>query len=324
MAAGLGSSPVLFHSLHLLPSASVLPQAVHVPQPLAHSSPTSSSPDSPEPYSEEADPLRMGNLFSKEKKRSKRRPDDSPPERYYGRQPGVQSAYRPVPVDPRNNRAPPRSGQTSYQVNRNLPAPNQPYNYQPLNARLPPNPRQQVIIPNSYRQNCYPYEQQRPQQERTPKTCPYFRLTEIICKECKKRNESCPFAGDLETRLVVQRARINTVGYVGPAADLNQRIDNKELIIIRSLPEWELEIDFCGPVHQFRAGTIMNVLEAHLKPPNLYYYDPEAEGRKRKQQSTQRLFSLPDLLRDLGRKGAEFKCVSENEVLLAIAEPYRR
>ncbi|KAL2186857.1 hypothetical protein L209DRAFT_763898 [Thermothelomyces heterothallicus CBS 203.75] len=322
MAAGLGSSPVLFHSLHLVPSASVLPQAVHVPQPPVHSSPTS-SPDSPEPYSEEADPLRMGNLFSKEKKRSKRRPDDSPPERYYGRQPGLQSGYRPVPVDPRNNRAPPRSGQTSYQVNRNLPAPNQPYNYQPLNARLPPNPRQQVIIPNSYRQNCYPYEQQRPQQERTPKTCSYFRLTEITCKECKKRNESCPFAGDLETSLVVQRARINTVGYVGPAADLNQRIDNKELII-RSLPEWELEIDFCGPVHQFRAGTIMNVLETHLKPPNLYYYDPEAEGGRRKQKPTQRLFSVPDLLRDLSRKGAEFKCVSENEVLLAIAEPYRR
>ncbi|KAL2162552.1 hypothetical protein VTH06DRAFT_7466 [Thermothelomyces fergusii] len=160
--------------------------------------------------------------------------------------------------------------------------------------------------------------------------CSYFNLTAIACKH--RGHDCCPYAADIERSLVVAATgRISTIGYwyhpVNSDSDSNSNNNNNvhpnnhPIDDPSALPEWTLQIDFCGPRHWRRARDVADVLRTHLRPPSLLRWRQrwrQMEGKMQmpqQQQRQQRLFSLPALLADLCRAGADFGCVSECKVL---------
>ncbi|KAL2149055.1 hypothetical protein VTH82DRAFT_1741 [Thermothelomyces myriococcoides] len=252
VAASLASSLVLLHGVHLLPSHSDLPQAVGTSQVPGRSSPlpstttkSSSFPNPPELTSEDTDRLRMGNIFSKGKKRSK--------------------------VDPREKAT------SAYYPHRNM--------------------------------------QSREHQGNAHGVVSHFRLTEVVCTYCAARHKYCSYAGELQSRLLHYTiASTHRSAATGTSQSVNSRNE------LDSLPEWKLEIDLCGYLLGSRAEHFSKVLEGHLKPLDPYYPDRDRERRGWKPQR----FSLPDLLDDLRKEGAQFRCVSKSRDLLEFVEQCRR
>ncbi|KAK4244852.1 hypothetical protein C7999DRAFT_16902 [Corynascus novoguineensis] len=309
MATGLRSSLVLFRDLHLL-GTQTLAQGVLQQSPVLPSSPSSIHY---RPTDLEANNSEMGNLFSKEKRRSKHGRRGYSPIEDNGRYPQESLSGRSK-IDPRDafpqkdwyqgqiqqqrqleqyKQRPRQGDQSRRQQHQPQPRPPQHAPYQPQ--------RQQNLKHQELQQQQQQQQQAQKRRQQQPQDIlPEYELVQVSCLYHKDDPMSCPFVPDLNSNMA------NRFAYRDPANDGRQ------------CRKWKLAVDFCSLAALRSGKQAADLLTATMGDRT--YGDPYSEGNdmarrgKKKfggrfasSQEQRAPFSIEELLNELERLGARYE-----------------